>query len=160
MLETEFLFQLHKYKKVKSNLAYIEENLIQFVNQDFYQLQISLYSLDGDKEHFDKIAEKLKKEFASNQPNEYFKIIFALNSGQIVEAKNLYNDYIQNNENKLLYIGGLIYANLHMDTQSDSDCEKADFYYTKYLKDKKPNFFKKLEIYKFYSRTAFNKLLP
>ena len=75
LLETEFLFQLHNYKEVKSNLIYIEENLIQFINQDFYQLQISLYALNGDKEHFNKIADKLKKEFASNQPNEYFEII-------------------------------------------------------------------------------------
>lgn len=159
LLETEFLFQLGNYEEVKSNLSYIEENLIQFINQNFYQMQISLYALDGDKKHFDKIAEKLKKEFASNQPNEYFEIIFALNSGQQEEAKRLYEDYIQNNENKLLYIGGLIYANFHMDTQAEKDYKKADLYYAKYLEEKEPNFFERLEIYKFYSRTAFNKLL-
>lgn len=159
LLETEFLFQLHNYKEVKSNLKYIEENLVQFLNQDFYQLQISLYALDGDRKRFNKIAEKLKKEFASNKPNEYFEIIFALNSGKIEEAKNIYINYIKHNENKLLYIGGLIYANLHMETQLDDDYEKADLYYKKYLEGKQPNFFERLEIDKFYSRTAFNKLL-
>ena len=159
LLETEFLFQLNNYQAVKSNLTYIKENLTQFINQDFYQMQISLYALDNNKIQFDKIAEKLKKEFASNQPNEYFEIIYALNSGQQEKAKELYEEYIKNNNNKLLYIGGLIYANLHMDTQSDEYYKKADMYYTRYLEDKEPNFFERLEIYKFYSRTAFNKLL-
>ena len=160
MLETEIAFQLGNYDEVKENLDYIYDHFNKKLNDRFYQLKISIYALNKDKENYDKISLKLQKEFGSNQPKEYFEILFYLNSGQAENAKKLYDEYIQNNvENKLPYIGGLIYANLHLDTQDDSDLEKAELYYDKYLENNQPNFFEKLEIYKFYSRTAFNKLL-
>jgi|GEM_PF-3173548 len=160
MLETEIAFQLGNYEEVKENLDYIDTNFNTKLNDRFYQLKISIYALDKDKENYDKISIKLQKEFGSNQPKEYFEILFYLNSGEAENAKRLYDEYVQNNvENKLPYVGGLIYANLHLDTQDDRDLEKAELYYAKYLENNKPNFFEKLEIYKFYSRTAFNKLL-
>lgn len=160
MLETEFLFYLNKYDEVKSNLDYIQTNLEAFLNQEFYQILSSILALDNKKVEFDKVAIILQKEFASKQPKEYFEIVFNLNSKQTQKAKDLYNQYTRSaHENKLHYIGGLIYANLYRELNNLEDYEKAKELYDYHLANNNPNFFEKLEIYKFFSIYSFNRLL-
>ena len=116
--------------------------------------------MDKNRSEFDKAASTLQKEFASNQPKEYYEIVFHLNSGHFSKAKEFYLQYVDHTvENKLHYIGGLIYANLYRFSPNMNDYEEAKKLYLYHLENKNPNFFEKLEIYKFFSVDAFNKLL-
>lgn len=161
VLETQFYFALRDFDKAIEIFTYIEQNLAKYADVSFYEIKASLLSINNKKVEFDNVVTKLRMEFHNENPLDYYEILFLLNSMATNDAAKLFNDTIKKySENRhFQYLGGMIYSNLYYETKSQEDFIKAKSYYQKYIEMKEPDFFEKLEIYKFFSIEVVNELL-
>lgn len=162
MLETQFYFTLRNFDKIHENLKYIEKNFINYLEVNFYEVKASIAALNGDKKKFTDIILKIQKEFNTNGTSEeYFDIIFLLNSRKIDEAKSIYEDFIsrtQEKDKRIEFIGGMIYSNLYSLTMNEEFFNKSEQIFNNYLAEYKTDIFEKLEIYKSFSYYIVNKI--
>lgn len=161
VLEIQFYFALRDFEKASEIFSYIEQNLAKYADVSFYEIKASLLSINNNKTEFDSVVTKLRIEFNNENPLEYYEILFLLNSMATNDAAKLFNDVIgKYSENRhFQYLGGMIYSNLYYETKNQDDFIKAKSFYQKYIEEKEPDFFEKLEIYKFFSIDVVNKLL-
>lgn len=162
MLETEFYLTLQNFTKVNENLEYIQKNFNKYLEIHFYEIQATLMALNNNKREFDDIILKIQKEFNDNGTSqEYYDMTFLLNSGQINEAKLLYDDFIsriQTKDKRLDYFGGILYSNLYLLTDHEEYITKSEQIFNNYLNDYETNIFEKLEIYKTFSYYIVNEI--
>ncbi|MDY4427265.1 MAG: hypothetical protein SPE20_07930 [Helicobacter sp.] len=142
--ETKYYFDLCNYKKTKENLDYLEKEYKEFTDNSFKEIQLSLCMFEKDLHKFNDIKQYFLIEKQTNQSNEYFDFMYALNTGDIEQAKELFGSLRKNEKDD--YLKTILYAQSFFKTQHEEDgllfvelCETL-------LKDNKLNFLQKKNI--------------
>ncbi|QAB14606.1 hypothetical protein [Hydrogenovibrio thermophilus] len=158
VLETEINFQLKQFDKVAELLAYLENHFKDFLDGKFFEMKASLLSLQANREDFNLCIEKIKNEFADTEiEDDYFEILFYLNSGNYGKAQAIFeqayeNEFFEKDQlsKKLCHLGALIYQNLYNQNRFAEHFEIAKNYFEN-LNNDELNFFEQFERSKFYS---------
>ncbi|UQB41795.1 hypothetical protein JX580_08975 [Thiomicrospira microaerophila] len=159
VLEAEIKFQLKNFEKVSELLDYIDNHFQECLDGKFFEMKASLLSLQGNRKEFNLSIVRIKNEFADTEiEDEYFEILFNLNSGNYQKAKTLFEHSYQDvstDKNgqlskKTCHLGALIYQNLYNQKRDDEHFEMAKKYFD-CLGNEELNFFEQFEKAKFHS---------
>lgn len=164
ILETEFFLLLQRFDKANEKLNYLEKNFLSLLSGAFYEMKATLLSLKKNDIEYWKCIEILKHEFITIEiKNEYFEIIFYLNSGNIQEAQKIFNNtYTQNTplkelDKQAIFLGVQIYSTLALQSNNNLFFTKAQECFHIYLQKGNVNYFEHLEISNLNSTEALNK---
>lgn len=142
--EAKYYFYLCNDQKTKEILAYIEKNYKNFISNSFREIQLLLCMFEKDSSKFEEIKQYFLIENQTNKSNEYFDFMYALSTGSIEKAKELFDSLRKNEKDD--YLKTILYAQSFFKTQHEEDgllfvelCETL-------LKDNKFNFLQKKNI--------------
>ncbi|ECR3230809.1 hypothetical protein F1P34_07950, partial [Campylobacter coli] len=135
---------MYNYDETKKILDYVGKEYENFTDNSFKEIQLSLCMFEKDLHKFNDIKQYFLIDKQTNQSNEYFDFMYALNTGDIKQAKELF-DSLKENE-KSDYLKANLYAQSFFKTQDEEDgllyvrlCEML-------LKENKLNFLQKKNI--------------
>ncbi|HEB7538853.1 TPA: hypothetical protein RZH60_001630, partial [Campylobacter coli] len=142
--KAKYYFDLYNYDETKKILDYVGKEYENFTDNSFKEIQLSLCMFEKDLHKFNDIKQYFLIDKQTNQSNEYFDFMYALNTGDIKQAKELF-DSLKENE-KSDYLKANLYAQSFFKTQDEEDgllyvrlCEML-------LKENKLNFLQKKNI--------------
>lgn len=154
--KAEYFLELRNVEKTKDILELLEKDYSDYNDTKYKELLLSIYSAEKKEKEFFEVVKYLKAEKEDIKSDDYFRIIFYLNSGNIVEAKKIFNSLSEEEREKNNLIGGHIFSNSYNYLNKDEeDLEKANTYY-KLVLEENPNFFIKLHIQGFYTQIIVN----
>lgn len=142
--ETKYYFDLCNYEKTKENLDYLEKEYKEFIDNSFKEIQLLLCMFKKDLHKFNNIKQYFLIEKQTNQSNEYFDFMYALNTGDIEQAKELF-DSLKENE-KSDYLKANLYAQSFFKTRDEEDGLLYVRLCKMLLKENKLNFLQKKNI--------------
>ncbi len=158
ILKASFLMQFRKRNEFQELIEFIEKEYKNFIEIKFKELKLTLMAFNKNQEFFDS-SKQLRIETPNSKPQGHFDILFYLNSGNILKAKELFEEEIINKQyrNHLLLIGGHIFSNLYDYYRTDiTHFEQADLYYRESLENTEVSFLDKLHIKGFYATYLLN----
>ncbi|EAK1250101.1 hypothetical protein A9406_06235, partial [Campylobacter lari] len=142
--EAKYYFDLYNYDETKKILDYIEKEYENFTDNSFKEIQLSLCMFEKDLHKFNDIKQYFLIGKQTNQSNEYFDFMYALNTGDIEQAKELF-DSLKENE-KSDYLKANLYAQSFFKTQDEEDGLLYVRLCKTLIKDNKLNFLQKKNI--------------
>jgi hypothetical protein len=160
ILKANFLMQFRQINEFQELLEHIEKEYKNFIEIKFKELTLTLMAFNKNQEFFE-FSKQLRIETPNSKSQSHFDILFYLNSGDILKAKELFEEEIKNTQYRkhLLLIGGHIYSNLYDYYGNDmKHFEQADLYYRELLQTE-VSFLDKLHIKGFYAIYLLNKYL-
>ncbi|HEB9430499.1 TPA: hypothetical protein RZK51_001299 [Campylobacter coli] len=142
--EAKYYFDLYNYDETKKILDYVGKEYENFTDNSFKEIQLSLCMFEKDLHKINDIKQYFLIGKQTNQSNEYFDFMYALNTGDIEQAKELFDSLKENEKND--YLKANLYAQSFFKTQDEEDgllyvrlCEML-------LKENKLNFLQKKNI--------------
>lgn len=161
LVKIDFLRQFRKYSEFEEYLTSIEQNddYKSYLDNRFKELKLSLLSMKKDESFF-KLADELRKDTPDSKPQGHFDLVYYMNCGNLLKAKEIFEEEIKNEEYQkhLFLLGGHIYSTLYKYGDKES-FEKAKYYYKKALEENKINYLNKFEIQRFYGTENINHFL-
>lgn len=150
--KAEYFLELRNLEKTKDILNLLKKDYSDYNIIKHKEILLSIYSAEKNEKGFFELVKDLKVEKEDIKSDDYFKIIFYLNSGNIEESKRIFNSLAKEEQEKICLIGGHIFSNsyAYLNKEQD-DLEKANLYY-KLVLEKNPNFFVKLHINGFFTQ--------
>lgn len=154
--KAEYFLELGNIEKTKNLLELLEKDYSDYNDIKYKELLLSIYSAEKKEQEFFEVVKYLKAEKEDIKSDDYFRIIFYLNSGNINESKKLFNSLSKEEREKNNLIGGHIFSNSYNYlNKNEEDLEKANKYY-KLALEENPNFFIKLHINGFFVQIIVN----
>ncbi len=153
LLRASFLMQFRKLDEFEELLSHIEVEYNSFIEGKLKELKLTLMAFKKD-ENFFVLSKQLRLETQNSMSQAYFDVIFYLNSGNLLKAKELFEREIANtpHRNRLLLIGGHIYSNFYgYIDDSMVFFSQAKQYYEEALKTDTLSFLDKIHIQGFYA---------
>ncbi|WP_323659401.1 hypothetical protein [Aliarcobacter butzleri] len=158
ILKASFLMQFRQINEFQELIELIEKEYKNFIEIKFKELRLTLMAFNKNQEFFD-YSKQLRIETPNSKPQGHFDIVFYLNTGNLLKAKELFEEEIKNTQYRkhLLLIGGHIYSNLY-DYYGNvmTHFEQADLYYRESLENTEVSFLDKLHIKGFYATYLLN----
>ncbi|EAH8160980.1 hypothetical protein ETH11_06600, partial [Campylobacter jejuni] len=155
--EAKYYFDLCNYKKTKENLYYLEKEYKNFIDISFKETQLSLCMHEKDPNKFNEIKQYFLIEKQTNRSNEYFDFMYALNTGDIKQAKKLFDKLKEKEKSEFLKAN--LYAQSFFKEQNENDALLFIELCETLIQDNKLNFLQKkiiletlYEIEKFFTR--------
>ena len=91
-----------KHEKTKDILELLEKDYSDYNDIKYKELLLSIYSVEKKEKEFFEVVKYLKAEKEDIKSDDYFRIIFYLNSGNIDEAKKILTELQTTESNELL----------------------------------------------------------
>lgn len=157
VLKASYLMQFRQMNEFKELIELIEKEYKNFIEIKFKELKLTLMAFNKNKEFFE-FSKQLRIETPNSKPQGHFDILFYINSGEVLKAKELFEEEIKNTQYRkhLLLIGGHIFSSLYDDYGNDiTHFEQADLYYRESL-ETEVSFLDKLHIKGFYATYLLN----
>lgn len=154
--KAEYFLELRNLEKTKDILNLLKKGYSDYNIIKHKEILLSIYSAEKNEKDFFELVKDLKAEKDDIKSDDYFKIIFYLNSGNIEESKRIFNSLPKEEQEKSCLIGGHIFSNsyTYLNKEQD-DLEKANLYY-KLVLEKNPNFLIKFHIKGFFVQIIIN----
>ncbi len=154
--KAEYFLELRNLEKTKDILNLLKKGYSDYNIIKHKEILLSIYSVEKNEKDFFELVKDLKAEKDDIKSDDYFKIIFYLNSGNIKESKRIFNSLPKEEQEKSCLIGGHIFSNsyTYLNKEQD-DLEKANLYY-KLVLEKNPNFLIKFHIKGFFVQIIIN----
>lgn len=154
--KAEYFLELRNLEKTKDILNLLKKGYSDYNIIKHKEILLSIYSAEKNEKEFFELVKDLKVEKEDIKSDDYFKIIFYLNSENIEESKRIFNSLPKEEQEKSCLIGGHIFSNsyTYLNKEQD-DLEKANLYY-KLVLEKNPNFLIKFHIKGFFVQIIIN----
>jgi hypothetical protein len=154
--KAEYFLELRNSEKTKNILEVLNKDYNEYKDIRYKELLLSIYSAEKNEKDFFELVKDLKTEKDDIKSNDYFKIIFYLNSGNIEESKKLFNSLSKEKQEKNHLIAGHIFSNSYNYlNKNEEDLKKANTYY-KLVLETNPSFLIKLHIKGFFIQIIIN----
>ncbi|OHD96721.1 MAG: hypothetical protein A3E21_09425 [Sulfurimonas sp. RIFCSPHIGHO2_12_FULL_36_9] len=151
----EYFLECRNIKEAKKYLDLIKKNYADYIGVKYKEHLLFIYSLEHNKNEYLTLVGEIKLEKSDIKSDEYFNLIYALNSGDSDEAKKIFNSLVEDERNKNNLIAGHVFANSYRITNDLDDLKKATEYYQLLLNDN-PKFLIKLHILGFFVSNIIN----
>jgi hypothetical protein len=154
--KAEYFLELRNLEKTKDILNLLKKDYSNYYVLRHKEILLSIYSADKNEKEFFELVKDLKTEKEDIKSDDYFKIIFYLNSGNIEESKRIFNSLQKEEQEKNHLIAGHIFSNSYNYlNRNEEDLKKANLYY-KLVLEKNPNFLTKLHVKGFFIQIIIN----
>lgn len=150
-----YLLELKNIENAKQYMQLLSKKYSDFLNIQYHEHNLILYAFDqNEKEYFESI-EEIKLEFINTKSDNYFMLLYYLNSGDINNAKSLLLELQDNELADSPLICGHIYANSYRFYNNEHDLIEAEKYYNIVL-NQEISFLVKLHIVGFFVTNIIN----
>ncbi len=156
--KVEYLLEVRNIDDANKVLNLLSKDYAQFIDVKYKEQLLFIYSLEKKEKEFFQLIEEIKAEKEDIKPDDYFQIIYCLNSLNLDKAKNIYNSYSEDKQEEHYLIGGHLFANLYNHSKDHLDLEKATKFYQIVL-EKEANFLLKIHIDGFFVQNIINDVL-
>jgi len=151
----EYLLETRNVDEAKKVIGLLSKDYYEHIDTKYKEHLLFIYSLEKKEKDFFEMVEEIKSEKEDIKPDDYFKIVYSLNSGNLSDAKNLFEAYSDTKQKDNYLIGGHIFANLYTQTQDKIYLEKATEFYQIVL-DNEPSFLLKMHVDGFFVQHIIN----
>jgi hypothetical protein len=151
----EYLLETRNIDEAKKVIGLLSKDYNAHIDTKYKEHLLFIYSLEKKEKDFFEMVEEIKSEKEDIKPDDYFKILYSLNSGNLSDAKNLFEAYSDTQQKDNYLIGGHIFANLYTQTQDKTYLEKATEFYQIVL-DNEPSFLLKMHVDGFFVQNIIN----
>ncbi len=156
--KVEYLLEVRNIDDANKVLNLLSKDYAQFIDVKYKEQLLFIYSLEKKEKEFFQLIEEIKAEKEDIKPDDYFQIIYCLNSLNLDKAKNIYNSYSEDKQEEHSLIGGHLFANLYNHSKDHLDLEKATKFYQIVL-EKEAKFLLKIDIDGFFVQNIINDVL-
>lgn len=154
--KAEYFLELRNLEKTKDILNLLKKDYSNYNVLRHKEILLSIYSADKNEKEFFELVKDIKTEKEDIKSDDYFKIIFYLNSGNIKESKRIFNSLSKEEQEKNYLVAGHIFSNSYNYlNRNEEDLKKANLYY-KLLLESNPNFLTKLHVKGFFIQIIIN----
>lgn len=151
----EYLLECRNVKEAKKYLDLMKKDCADYIDIKYKEHWLFIYSLEKKEKEYFTLVDEIKLEKSDIKSDEYFNLIYVLNSGDFDEAKKIFNLLTKDERNKNNLIAGHVFANSYRITKDLEDLKKATEYYQLLLNDN-PKFLIKLHILGFFVSNIIN----
>lgn len=154
--KAEYFLELRNLEKTKDILNLLKKDYSNYNVLRHKEILLSIYSADKNEKEFFELVKDIKTEKEDIKSDDYFRIIFYLNSGNIEESKKIFNSLQKEEQEKNHLVAGHIFSNSYNYlNRNEEDLKKANLYY-KLVLESNPNFLTKLHVKGFFIQIIIN----
>lgn len=100
--KAEYFLELRNLEKTKDILNLLKKDYSNYNVLRHKEILLSIYSADKNEKEFFELVKDIKTEKEDIKSDDYFRIIFYLNSGNIEESKKIFNSLQKKNKKKII----------------------------------------------------------